>query len=76
MRAEGQRLSEISSLFESGAIHRVIDRIFPLQETESALAYIAISQAGGNMVALMREIAIRAGNALERVMNFETMRLS
>lgn len=54
MRAEGQQLSEITSLVESGAIRPVIDRVFPFQQTESALAYVESGRAKGKVVVDLR----------------------
>lgn len=53
MRADGQQLREITSLVESGAIRPVIDRVFPFQETESALAYVADGRTKGKVVVEM-----------------------
>ena len=38
MRAEGQQLREITSLIKSGAIRPVVDKVFPFEKTEEALA--------------------------------------
>lgn len=56
MRAEGQQLREITSLVESGAIRPVIDRVFPFQETESALAYVANGRTKGKVVVEMTAV--------------------
>jgi len=50
MRADGRQLSEIASLVESGAIRPVIERVFPLQETRSALAHVESGRAKGKVV--------------------------
>jgi len=50
MRAEGRQLSEITSLVESGAIRPVIDRVFPFQDTQSALTYVESGRAKGKVV--------------------------
>ncbi|WIA62577.1 NADP-dependent oxidoreductase [Stenotrophomonas sp. BIO128-Bstrain] len=50
MRASGQQLSEITSLVEAGAIRPVIDRVFPFQETQSALAHVESGRAKGKVV--------------------------
>ena len=50
MRADGRQLSEITSLVESGAIRPVIERVFPLQETRSALAHVESGRAKGKVV--------------------------
>ncbi|KAB7632305.1 NADP-dependent oxidoreductase [Stenotrophomonas rhizophila] len=54
MRASGQQLGEISSLVEAGAIRPVIDRVFPFQETQSALAHVESGRAKGKVVVEMR----------------------
>jgi len=50
MRADGAQLSTITSLVESGAIAPVIDRVFPLQDTQGALAYVESGRAKGKVV--------------------------
>ncbi|ROP80488.1 NADPH:quinone reductase-like Zn-dependent oxidoreductase [Stenotrophomonas rhizophila] len=54
MRASGQQLGEITSLVEAGAIRPVIDRVFPFQETQSALAHVESGRAKGKVVVEMR----------------------
>ncbi len=54
MRASGQQLGEITSLVEVGAIRPVIDRVFPFQETQSALAHVESGRAKGKVVVEMR----------------------
>jgi NADPH:quinone reductase-like Zn-dependent oxidoreductase len=50
MRAQGQQLSEITSLIESGVIRPVVDRSFPFERTGDALAYIETGRAKGKVV--------------------------
>lgn len=50
MRADGAQLSTIASLVESGAIAPVIDRVFPFEETQGALAYVESGRAKGKVV--------------------------
>lgn len=50
MRADGKQLSEITSLAESGAIRPVIDRVFPFQDTQGALAHVESGRAKGKVV--------------------------
>lgn len=50
MRADGAQLSTIASLVESGAIVPVIDRVFPFEETQGALAYVESGRAKGKVV--------------------------
>ena len=54
MRASGQQLGEITSLVEAGAIRPVIDRVFPFQETQSALTHVESGRAKGKVVVEMR----------------------
>ena len=53
MRADGAQLSSIASLVESGAIAPVIDRVFPFQDTQSAMAYAQGGRAKGKVVLKM-----------------------
>ena len=50
MRAQGQQLSEITSLIESGVIRPVIDKVFPFEKTGDALAYVETGRAKGKVV--------------------------
>jgi len=50
MRADGAQLSTITSLVESGAIAPVIDRVFPFQDTQGALAHVESGRAKGKVV--------------------------
>jgi alcohol dehydrogenase len=50
MRAEGSQLSKITALIDSGIISPVIDRIFPFEKTEEALAYVESGRAKGKVV--------------------------
>jgi NADPH:quinone reductase-like Zn-dependent oxidoreductase len=50
MRADGAQLSTITSLVESGAIAPVIDRVFPFQDAEGALAHVESGRAKGKVV--------------------------
>ncbi|MFG6109656.1 NADP-dependent oxidoreductase [Stenotrophomonas nematodicola] len=50
MRADGAQLSSITSLVESGALAPVIDRVFPFQDTQGALAYVESGRAKGKVV--------------------------
>ncbi|MGX9189310.1 NADP-dependent oxidoreductase [Stenotrophomonas sp. Ker107b] len=54
MRASGQQLGEITSLVEAGAIRPVIDRVFPFQQTQDALAHVETGRAKGKVVVEMR----------------------
>ncbi len=50
MRAEGQQLSEITSLIESGVIRPVVDKVFPFEKTGDALTYVEAGRSKGKVV--------------------------
>lgn len=50
MRANGQQLREITALVELGVIRPVVDRIFPFEATNDALAYVETGRAKGKVV--------------------------
>jgi alcohol dehydrogenase len=50
MRANGHQLREITRLIEAGAIHPVMDRVFPFESTNEALAYVEAGRAKGKVV--------------------------
>ena len=50
MRANGQQLREITRLVEAGAIKPVIDRVFPFESTNEALAFVEAGRAKGKVV--------------------------
>lgn len=50
MRAQGQQLSQITSLIESAAIRPVVDKVFPFEKTGDALAYVEAGRAKGKVV--------------------------
>ncbi|MHA4808866.1 NADP-dependent oxidoreductase [Flavitalea flava] len=50
MRAEGSQLSKIAALIDSGIISPVIDKVFPFDEIEGALAYVESGRAKGKVV--------------------------
>lgn len=54
MWAQGDQLSRITSLIESGIIRPVMDRTFPFEMTNEALAYIETGRAKGKVVVKMR----------------------
>lgn len=53
MRAEGAQLREITALVESGAIHPVVDKVFPFSDIDQALAYVDSGRAKGKVVVQM-----------------------
>jgi NADPH:quinone reductase-like Zn-dependent oxidoreductase len=54
MRANGEQLSKITSLLESGVVLQVVDRIFPFQATNEAMDYLATGRAKGKVVISVR----------------------
>jgi NADPH:quinone reductase-like Zn-dependent oxidoreductase len=55
MRAEGSQLREITSLIDSGIIRPVIDKVFPFEATNEAMAYVESGRAKGKVVIKIRE---------------------
>ncbi|RUT90852.1 zinc-binding dehydrogenase, partial [Mesorhizobium sp. M7A.T.Ca.TU.009.02.1.1] len=47
-------LSKIASLIEAGAIRPVVDRVFPFEATNEALAYVETGRAKGKVVIKVR----------------------
>jgi NADPH:quinone reductase-like Zn-dependent oxidoreductase len=50
MRASGEQLREVTSLIEAGVIRPVIDRVFPFEGTNDALAYVETGRSRGKVV--------------------------
>ena len=50
MRAEGNQLSHITELIESGVIKPVVDKVFPFEQTNEAMAYVETGRAKGKVV--------------------------
>jgi len=50
MRAQGEQLSEITRLIESGVIKPVMDKVFPFEQTNEAMAYVETGRARGKVV--------------------------
>ncbi|HTD13308.1 MAG TPA: NADP-dependent oxidoreductase [Steroidobacteraceae bacterium] len=50
MRSSGDQLREIGSLIDAGLIRPVVDRVFPLESTKEALAYVEKGRAKGKVV--------------------------
>lgn len=55
MRAEGQQLSEITSLIEAGVVRPVVDKVYPFAQTADALAYVESGRAKGKVVISVAE---------------------
>jgi NADPH:quinone reductase-like Zn-dependent oxidoreductase len=54
MKANGSQLREITRLVDAGAIRPVIDRVFPFEATNEALAYVEAGRAKGKVVIKVR----------------------
>jgi NADPH:quinone reductase-like Zn-dependent oxidoreductase len=54
MRANGEQLREIGSLVDAKIIRPVVDRIFPLESTKEALAYVEKGRAKGKVIVKVR----------------------
>jgi NADPH:quinone reductase-like Zn-dependent oxidoreductase len=50
MKANGAQLQQITRLLDEGAIRPVIDRVFPFDATNDALAYVEAGRAKGKVV--------------------------
>ena len=54
MRANGNQLSEITSLIDQGIIRPVVERVFPFESTKDALDYVEKGRAKGKVVVKVR----------------------
>jgi NADPH:quinone reductase-like Zn-dependent oxidoreductase len=54
MWAQGDELSKITVLIESGTIRPVMDRVFPFEQTNEALAYVETGHSKGKVVVKVR----------------------
>jgi NADPH:quinone reductase-like Zn-dependent oxidoreductase len=50
MRAEVNQLQKITTIIESGIIKPVIDKIFPFEQTNDAMAYVETGRVKGKVV--------------------------
>ena len=50
MRAHGSQLQQITSLIEAGFIRPIVDRVFPFESINEALAYVESGRAKGKVV--------------------------
>lgn len=50
MRAEGQQLSEIAKLIDTGTIRSVVDKVYLFAQTAEALSYVETGRAKGKVV--------------------------
>ncbi|WP_284315873.1 NADP-dependent oxidoreductase [Labrys miyagiensis] len=54
MTANGGQLAKITSLIEAGDIRPVMDRVFPFERTNEALAYVETGRAKGKVVVTVK----------------------
>lgn len=54
MKASGSQLRQITPLIESGVIRPVIDKVFPFESTNEAMAYVESGRAKGKVVIKVR----------------------
>jgi alcohol dehydrogenase len=54
MRANGDQLSEITSLIDQGVIRPVVERVFPFESAKDALEYVEKGRAKGKVVVKVR----------------------
>jgi len=54
MHANGRQLSEITALVDKGIIRPVVDRIFPFDATNDALALVETGRVKGKVVVKLR----------------------
>jgi NADPH:quinone reductase-like Zn-dependent oxidoreductase len=54
MRGNASELKQIAQLIESGAIRPVVDKVFPFDATNDALAYVESGRAKGKVVIKVR----------------------
>lgn len=54
MMANGGQLGKITALIEAGVIKPVVDRVFPFEKTNEALAYVETGRAKGKVIIAVR----------------------
>ena len=54
MRANGVQLAAITGLVDAGIIRPVVDRVFPFESTDEAMAYVETGRARGKVVVQVR----------------------
>ncbi|EMY69782.1 NADP-dependent oxidoreductase [Leptospira vanthielii] len=50
MRAQGNQLNEITKMIESGIIRPVVDKVFPFEKVNEAMAYVESGRSKGKVV--------------------------
>lgn len=63
MQANGAQLQEITRLIEADAIRPVVDKVFPFDATNEALAYVQAGRAKGKVV-----IQVKSGHSTQTAM--------
>ena len=61
MKANGGQLREITALIDAGVIRPVMDRVFPFESTNEAMAYVEAGRARGKVVVKVRPPEARRG---------------
>lgn len=54
MKSSGSQLQKIAQLIEAGAIRPVVDKVFPFEATNEAMAYVESGRAKGKVVIKVR----------------------
>jgi NADPH:quinone reductase-like Zn-dependent oxidoreductase len=54
MRANGDQLQQITNLIDSDVIRPVMDKVFPFEETNEAMAYVETGRAKGKVVVTVK----------------------
>lgn len=54
MKGSGDQLRQIATLIEAGALRPVVDKVFPFESTNEALAYVETGRAKGKVVIKVR----------------------
>jgi NADPH:quinone reductase-like Zn-dependent oxidoreductase len=60
MLANGKQLREITSLIDAGVIRPIIDKVYPFDATNEALAYVESGRAKGKVVVKVKQSGIPA----------------
>ena len=55
MKADGSQLRQITALIESGVLRPVVDKVFPFESTNEALAYVQAGRAKGKVVIKVKQ---------------------
>ena len=56
MHPSGSELAELAQLIENGQLEPILDRSFPLDQIEEAMAYLEAGRAKGKVVVTMGEV--------------------